>query len=141
MKSVVDKHFRNESSAALNLRLHSPRIYFTVMASLRQRVLGTPKSSHKKQKEESPPRAEDVRLAPVSKILKDGEGKHPKSRKKRNGFIFFLGGLFGIVAAGFFAQKSDLIEFPEMADLSMDSIMDVLPAGFARDLRDLAVCF
>jgi phospholipid:diacylglycerol acyltransferase len=89
----------------------------------------------------SPPKAEEIRLAPVSKIM--NEKHHPKSGKKRNGFVFFLGGLFGIIAAGFFAQKSDLIEFPEFGDLSMDSIMDVLPAGFVRDARDLAVgvCF
>lgn len=43
--------------------------------------------------------------------------------------------------AGFFAQKSDLIEFPEFGDMSLDSIMDVLPAGFVRDARDLAVSF
>jgi hypothetical protein len=67
--------------------------------------------------------------------------KHHKSRKRRNGFVFFLGGLFGIMAAGFFANKSDLIEFPEFAELSMDSIMDVLPAGFVRDAKDLAVSF
>lgn len=49
--------------------------------------------------------------------------------------------MFGIVVAGFFARQSDLIEFPELGDLSMDSLMDVLPAGFMRDARDLAVCF
>lgn len=42
--------------------------------------------------------------------------------------------------AGFFAGKSDLIDFPEFGDLRMDSLMDVLPAGFVRDARDLAVC-
>lgn len=40
--------------------------------------------------------------------------------------------------AGFFAGRSDLIDFPEFGDLSLDSIMDVLPAGFVRDARDLA---
>ena len=43
------------------------------------------------------------------------------------------------MAAGFFAGKSDLIDFPELGDLRMDSLMDVLPAGFVRDARDLAV--
>jgi phospholipid:diacylglycerol acyltransferase len=106
------------------------------MASLRHRILGDPKSKSSKRPE-SPAKAEEVRLAPVSKIMTDKH--HPKSRKKRNGLIFFLGGLFGIVVAGFFAQKSDLIEFPELGDISMDSIMDVLPASFVRDAKDLAV--
>lgn len=101
-------------------------------------MLGDPKSkSSSSKRKESSPKAEEVRLAPVSKIMTDKH--HPKSRKKRNGLIFFLGGLFGIVAAGFFAQKSDLIDFPEFGDITMDSIMDVLPAGFVKDARDLAV--
>ena len=102
------------------------------MSALRRRLLGTPTPS----RDASPAKAEEVRLAPVSKIITE---KHHKTRKRRNGFIFFLGGLFGIVAAGFFAGKSDLIDFPELGDLRMDSLMDVLPAGFVRDARDLAV--
>lgn len=59
-----------------------------------------------------------------------------KTRKRRNTFIFFLGSLFGIVAAGFFASSNDLITFPEFAELSMDSWLDVLPAGFIKDMRE-----
>jgi len=61
----------------------------------------------------------------------------PKTRKRRNTFIFLLGSLFGLVAAGFFAKSNDLIDFPEFGDLSMDSLFDVLPAGLVRDMRDL----
>lgn len=60
-----------------------------------------------------------------------------KTRKRRNTFIFFLGCLFGIVAAGFFASSNDLIGFPEFGDLTMDSILDALPAGLAKDMRDI----
>jgi len=64
---------------------------------------------------------------------------HKKSKtKRRNTFIFFLGGLFGLVVAGFFAERNDLFDLPELRDLSMDSLMDVLPAGFVKDARDLA---
>ena len=110
------------------------------MTSLRHRLLRDPESKFSKR-DESPPEAEEVRLVPVSKIKTDKD--NPKSRKKRNGLIFFLGGLFGIVAAGFFAQKSDLIEFdfPELGEITMDSIMDVLPAGFVKDAKDLAVSY
>lgn len=100
------------------------------MSSLRNRLLGKP------ARERSPSKAAEVRLAPISKIT---TGNHHKTRKRRNGFIFLLGGLFGIAVAGFFAGKSDLIEFPEFVDLSMDSLLDVLPAGFVRDAKDLAV--
>ncbi|UPK89606.1 hypothetical protein LCI18_000541 [Fusarium solani-melongenae] len=61
----------------------------------------------------------------------------PKTRKRRNTFIFLLGSLFGIIAAGFFASSNDLIEFPEFTDLSMDSLLDALPAGLVKDMRDL----
>ena len=55
--------------------------------------------------------------------------------------MFGLGGLFGILLAGFFAGKNDFIEFPEIGDFRMDSLMDVLPAGFMREARDLSVSF
>ncbi|PVH87849.1 LACT-domain-containing protein [Cadophora sp. DSE1049] len=94
--------------------------------------------------DDSPAKAEEVRLAPVSKIIHD-DSEHPHKNKqqktkskRRTGLIFVLGGLFGILVAGFFAGRSDLIDFPELGDLSMDSLMDVLPAGFVRDARDLA---
>jgi len=108
------------------------------MGSLRQRILGDqPKLKSKDKKgDEKSDSAEEIQLAPDFEIHAE---RHHKNRKRRNGFIFFLGGLFGIVAAGFFAQNSDLIEFPEFGDLRMDSIIDVLPAGFVREARDLAV--
>lgn len=59
-----------------------------------------------------------------------------KTRKRRNTFIFFLGSLFGIIAAGFFASSNDLIDLPEFSELSMDSLLDVLPAGLIKDMRD-----
>jgi phospholipid:diacylglycerol acyltransferase len=110
------------------------------MSSLRKRILGGTPSPSPTPRESTPEKAEEVRLAPVSKIIDSKKHKHG-TRKRRGGLIFFLGGLFGIVVAGFFAKQSDLIEFPEFGDLSMDSLMDVLPAGFVRDARDLAVSF
>ena len=105
------------------------------MASfLRRRILGekTPTES----REGTPETAEEVRLAPVSKIQ---YGKQKDSHKRRNGVVFLIGGLAGIVAAGLFAGKTDLIDFPELKDLSMDSLMDVLPAGVLKDARELSV--
>ncbi|KAF8866329.1 LACT-domain-containing protein [Acephala macrosclerotiorum] len=112
----------------------------SALSSLRKRAQGT-HSDTSLPREHSPEQAEEVRLAPVSKIIDSKLGhKHKgehKTRKRRNGFIFFLGGLFGIVVAGFFARQNDLIEFPELGDLRMESLMDVLPAGFVSDARDL----
>jgi phospholipid:diacylglycerol acyltransferase len=103
-------------------------------SSFRKRIPGL-SSTPSDSREESPAKAEEIVLAPKSKV-----NHHGKTRKRRNGLIFFLGGLFGIVVAGFFAGRSDLIDFPEFGELSMDSIIDVLPAGFVSDARDLAVC-
>jgi phospholipid:diacylglycerol acyltransferase len=63
----------------------------------------------------------------------------PKTRKRRNTFIFFLGSLFGLIAAGFFAKSTDLIDFPEIGEISVDSLLEALPAGFVADIRDLLV--
>lgn len=72
--------------------------------------------------------------------------------KRRTGFIFFLGGLFGLVIAGFFAQKNDLIDLGSLAELSgvgdlaglgggldIDSWLNVLPEGFLKDAKELKV--
>lgn len=61
-------------------------------------------------------------------------------RKRKLGAIFLLGSLFGIIAAGFFAKTNDLIDFPEIGELSVDNILDILPAGLVKDVRDLVVC-
>ncbi len=64
---------------------------------------------------------------------------HPRTRKRKTTVIFLLGSLFGIIAAGFFAKSNDLIDFPEIGELSMDSLFDALPAGLVGDVRDLVV--
>ncbi|TGO72278.1 hypothetical protein BELL_0472g00040 [Botrytis elliptica] len=110
------------------------------MSLIRRLFLGTPTPSPSPSipatRSSSPSKVEEVRLAPVVRVLTHKERKH---RKRRNTFIFFLGGLFGLVIAGFFAGKNDLLELPEMLEgITMDSLMDVLPAGFVKDARDLA---
>jgi len=103
-------------------------------SSLRRRLLAEETPSN--LREGTPDKAEEVRLVPVSKIESN---KHKeKGRKRRNGLIFFLGGLVGIIAAGLFARSNDLIEFPEFG--TMESILDVLPATVVQDARELIVC-
>lgn len=106
------------------------------MASfLRRRIFGGDGNtdSNQQTREHTPEKAEEV-LVPVSEV-KDNKNSKPKSRKKRNGLVFALGGLFGLVAAGVFAGKNDLIDFPE--EFSMDGLFDALPASFIKDARDL----
>lgn len=63
----------------------------------------------------------------------------PRMRKRAHTAIFLLGSLFGILAAGFFAKRNDLIDFP-IGEISMDSFLDVLPRSLVADMRDLVVC-
>ncbi|KAI9892601.1 MAG: hypothetical protein M1814_001294 [Vezdaea aestivalis] len=79
----------------------------------------------------TPPTAEPVELVPRSKVP-------PKSRKKRNGLIFALGGLFGLFAAGFFAQKTDVINFEGLSELNLESLMGALPSNIVRDAKELS---
>ncbi|KAH8904589.1 LACT-domain-containing protein [Coniochaeta sp. PMI_546] len=79
---------------------------------------------------EGPGEAEDVEKITVVH-------HHKKIRKRRTTAIFLLGSLFGIVVAGFFANSNDLINLPDIGELSMDSLLDVLPAGLVKDMRDL----
>ena len=104
-------------------------------SSLRRRLLAEETLSN--SMEGTPYKAEDVRLVvPISKIK---SSKHKtKGGKRRNGLIFFLGSLVGIIAAGLFARSNDLIEFPEFG--YMDSLLDVLPVNVVQDARDIIVC-
>jgi len=66
---------------------------------------------------------------------------HHRARPRKRGVtaIFLLGSLFGLIGAGFFAKNNDLIAFPELGELSMESLFDVLPATFMKDIRELVV--
>ncbi|PNY25434.1 Phospholipid:diacylglycerol acyltransferase [Tolypocladium capitatum] len=100
-------------------------------ATLRRRIPpeSRPVEDDAAEREDSPA----VRPTPHVHVVE----RIPKTRKRRNTFIFLLGSLCGLLAAGFFAKSNDLIDFPELGDLTMDSIFDVLPAGLVRDMRDL----
>ena len=78
------------------------------------------------------PHREDSPIEPHVHVIERG----PRKSKRRFTFIFFLGGLCGIIAAGFFASSNDLIDFPEFGDISVDSLLDVVPAGLAKDMKD-----
>lgn len=82
---------------------------------------------------------EEVCLVPVSQL----QAVSPKGRKRRHGFMFALGGLFGIILAAFFADRSDMIHLsslPDLSDINLESLAGVLPAGLLKDAKDLSVC-
>lgn len=62
----------------------------------------------------------------------------PRS-KRRNGFIFVLGGLFGIFIALFFANQQDVISLESLMDLNLDSLIDAIPQGIISDAKQFSV--
>lgn len=63
----------------------------------------------------------------------------PRRSKRRNGFIFALGGLFGIFVALFFANQQEVISLESLMDLNLDSLIDVIPQGIVKDAREFSV--
>jgi len=73
---------------------------------------------------------------------KEKQEKRPKNkgRKRRNFWIFGLGGVFGLLLAGFMANSADVIDLKSLTDMNLDSLIDVLPAGLIRDAQAMQVC-
>ena len=106
-----------------------------VMSSLRRRLVEG--SSTELSRDPSPTDGEPVTLIPTAKL----KTLTKKRSRRRNGFIFGLGGLFGILVAAFFANQHDVINFEGLMDLNLDSLVDVIPAGVVKDARDITVCW
>ena len=62
----------------------------------------------------------------------------PRS-KRRNGFIFLLGGIFGIFIALFFANQHEVISLDSLMDLNLESLMEAIPQGILRDVKEFSV--
>lgn len=122
------------------------------MSSLRRRVFGsgTPDSTPDISRESSPAplhkgdtNGDDYRVIHTKQLDKLRDRVKHTGRKRRNAWIFGLGGLFGVVLAGFFAASNnmDLVELAGLKDVSLDSILDVLPAGIIKDVREMQVSY
>ncbi|KAJ5943921.1 hypothetical protein N7516_004089 [Penicillium verrucosum] len=61
----------------------------------------------------------------------------PRS-KRRNGFIFMLGGIFGIFVALFFANQQEVISLDSLMDLNLDSWIDAIPQGIVSDVKEFS---
>lgn len=60
--------------------------------------------------------------------------------KRRNLWLFSLGGIFGVFVALFFAAgRNDVIDLAYLKHLNLDSLMEVLPAGLVKDAEALQV--
>jgi phospholipid:diacylglycerol acyltransferase len=59
--------------------------------------------------------------------------------KRKNAWVFGLGGLFGLVVAGFFASSNEMIDLKSLENMNLDSILDALPASFVSSAQQLQV--
>lgn len=112
------------------------------MSSLRRRLgIGSSSSSTEPSREPSPKPDEEFRVVSRKKLDKINKSlsERPKASKRRNAWVFGLGGLFGILLAGIFAKQNDLMDLAALQDLNLESFRDVLPTGFMNDARDFQV--
>lgn len=77
---------------------------------------------------------------PVTVIPKKHLEQLKSKRRRRSTWIIFgLGGLFGVVLAAFFAQRSDVINLEGLVDFNLEPLIDVIPAGIVKDAKDITV--
>lgn len=105
------------------------------MSTLRKRLLDD--SSTEPSRDPSPVKGEPVQLVPTAHLEKLSK----KRGRRRQGLIFGLGGLFGILIAAFFAQRHDVLNLEGLLDINLESILDVVPAGIVNDAKDITVCW
>jgi phospholipid:diacylglycerol acyltransferase len=69
-------------------------------------------------------------------LKQKGKGKNGK---RKNFWVFGLGGIFGLVIAAFFAGSNDLIDLKSIEGVNLESLMEALPANFVRSAQQLQV--
>lgn len=111
------------------------------MSSLRRRIFGSSGDSTPTSRSSSPTPAggDELQVIPDKELKKLSKTGHKTGRKRWNAWIFGLGGLFGVAVAAFFAGNNEMLDLRAIADVNLDSILDVLPAGLVKDAQDLQV--
>ncbi|GIZ48686.1 hypothetical protein CKM354_001173600 [Cercospora kikuchii] len=123
------------------------------LSSLRRRIFGSSGSSDStpaESRDSSPAPAphEALKRPGAYRVLTNEKFdelkkavKSSKGKKRRNAWVFGLGLLGGLSAAGFFASKDgaldQLVSMAGLEDMNLDSLMDVLPTGLIRDVQDI----
>ncbi len=66
--------------------------------------------------------------------------RHPrKGRKRWYTAAVSLGICIGVFGEALVAQRNNLIDFPDIGELSVDSLFEALPASLIRDFTDIVV--
>ncbi|KAF2876695.1 phospholipid:diacylglycerol acyltransferas-like protein [Massariosphaeria phaeospora] len=109
------------------------------MAFLRRRFAGgdaPAEASPEAAPDADADRPTNLRVVTAAKLqtLKSNDGKQSK---RRNFWIFGLGGVFGLVVAALFAGSNDMIDLSSLESMNLESLFDVLPAGLVKDAQQL----
>lgn len=84
-------------------------------------------------------RPANLRVITAEQLHTLKKGAKGKNGKRKNFWVFVLGGLAGVMAAAFFAGSNDMIDLTSLEGVNLESILDALPAGFLREARELQV--
>ncbi|KAK7180911.1 hypothetical protein DPSP01_000618 [Paraphaeosphaeria sporulosa] len=84
-----------------------------------------------------PDRPANLRVITAEKLHTLKQGSKRKNGKRKNFWIFALGGLAGVMVAAFFAGSNDMIDLSSLEGVNLDSILDALPQGFLRDAQQM----
>lgn len=123
------------------------------MSELRRRIFGggTPDSTPSASRDVSPAPKEDgaggataYKVVPAGQLQKlSKKCKRSTTTKTRTFWIFGLGLLGGLFVAGFFASNNggldQLVATMGMSEMSLDSLLDVLPSGLIKEVQDMQV--
>lgn len=81
-------------------------------------------------------RPSNLRVVTAERLQTLTKGKHGK---RKNLWVFGLGGIFGLLVAAFFATSSDMIDLKSLENVNLESLMEALPANFVRSAQQLQV--
>ncbi|KAH7080700.1 Lecithin:cholesterol acyltransferase-domain-containing protein [Paraphoma chrysanthemicola] len=110
------------------------------MSFLRRRFGGTPTEADSPIESREPTPDPDNKRPSNLRVITAEQLHTLKKRgksKRKNAWIFVLGGVFGLVLAGFFASSNEMIDLKSLENMNLDSILDALPASFVNNAQQL----
>lgn len=113
------------------------------MSFLRRRFGGGDTSSEPSREPSPNPasteRPSNLRVITAEQLHTLQQKGKAKNGKRKNFWIFGLGGVFGLIIAAFFAGSNDLIDLKSIEGMNLESLMEALPANFVKSAQQLQV--
>ncbi|OSS49374.1 hypothetical protein B5807_05593 [Epicoccum nigrum] len=82
-------------------------------------------------------RPSNLRVITAEELHTLKQGSKKKHAKRKNAWVFGLGGLFGLVIAAFFAGSNDLIDLKSIEGMNLESLLEALPDNFVKSAQQL----